>query len=86
MSSKSLLRLFGDSPLSGKLSAGLVRDGELKYILILRSHLPVSINTKKALLIFLGPINFFFFVMTVVYKTGQQKKESRDPDSLKKIQ
>jgi hypothetical protein len=27
---KSLLRLFGDSPLSGNLSAGLVRDGVFK--------------------------------------------------------
>jgi hypothetical protein len=39
-----LLRLFCDSPLSGKLSAGLVRYGEFKKILILRpsSHLPVT--------------------------------------------
>jgi hypothetical protein len=34
-SPKNLSRLFGDSPLSGKLSAGLVRDGEFKKILIL---------------------------------------------------
>jgi hypothetical protein len=42
-SPKSFLRgsLVIHSPLSGKLPVGLIRDGEFKKILILRSHLQV---------------------------------------------
>jgi hypothetical protein len=63
-SSKSLLRLFvdrgslvmiHDSPLSGKLSSGLVSD-ELKKKVILRSHLRTSVYRKG--LIF-GPNQLF---------------------------